>query len=196
MKYTQLKRKHGGFRGYLQHLHDVFRTWATPEEVAGWTRDRFVGLCRRVAEDVRVPPDWLWAVLVTESGYPPRPVGIAGTGWADDPVEWAYRHNTSAYGVTQITGTTFDGLQHEVTARYHQLKSLMDLPHLVIVNHDDLYHPFVGLLAGAVLLRRLIARHGQDPEAVFTAYTGRQKTARLKLEALKKYGGEVTDHAG
>ncbi len=191
MKYAQLKQESGGFRGYLQHLHEVFTSWATLEQMNAWDKELFIRLCQRVAAGVKVPPDWLWAVLVTESGYPPRPVGIAGSGWADDPVEWAYQHNTSAYGVTQMTGTTFDGLQHEVTVKYHQLKGYGGIPHLIIVNHDDLYHPMMGMIAGAVLLRRLIAHHSLDAEAVFTAYTGRQKTAQLKLDALQKYGWEV-----
>ena len=187
MKYRAMKRAYGGFRGYLQHLHDLFQAW--PDRTM-YPVDRLRGDTREIADLLSIPPPWLWAVVVTEAGYPPKPVGIAGTGWADDPVDWAYRHNTSAYGVTQMTGTTFDGLQGEVTSLARGLVGIGPISESP-VDHDMLYIPRLGILAGGVYLRRLIRRHGLDPEAVFTAYTGKPRTARLKIDALRVHGHEV-----
>lgn len=130
----------GGWEKYCQELDRRFVTRkALLDRV--WTTEALQHATVQAAQRVGLTPQGaqvLWGIVRHESGG--KPVGLTGGSAAA-----AIRLNSSAYGLCQVTGATFD-----------------DLADSLPWQHGDLWHPVLSLMTGGVFLRELLQRYPLD----------------------------------
>ena len=164
----------GGWEGYIAELYRRFHQRRTVLNSI-WTVPALQAATRAAAATVGLADDGarvLWAITRHESGA--KPVGIY-----NDDVGDSIAANSSAYGITQVTGGTFD-----------------DLADACPWYHHDLWHPGLALLTAGTLLRRLFDSHQGNLLAVLTAYAGTQDGGQRLLAYVEGHGGELAGLGG
>lgn len=160
----------GGFTKYLEQLDQAFDSRKASLD-AEWSKDQVRAAVVQAAAAVNLPAAAraaLWGIIVHESGG--RPVGI----FAGDPAK-AAAANSTAYGIGQVTLTTF----------------LAAVAKHVDWNHKDIWHPALGAISAAWVLKAKLASSGGNLRAALASYAGSAAGGERLYAYAQKYGSEV-----
>lgn len=129
----------GTFKGYLQFLDNQFKTAKASGLLAKWNMTEFKKAIKWAAQIAGIDPQVMYLIMARESSY--SPVGVHGHSW-----QTALNANSSAYGVTQVVGKTFDSVVFDK----------------VDFDHADLWQPDKAILAGSVVMAENLKAAGGD----------------------------------
>jgi hypothetical protein len=159
----------GGFDAYVRHIHQRWLERKAQLD-AFWTIDLVREAVVRSADVAGLGAQArgaLWGVVRHESGA--RPVGVYGS----DPAA-AIAAESTAYGVGQVTISTFQ-----------------DVKHLVDWNHHDLWHPALGAITAAWVLKAKLKAHGGDLQAALDGYAGSSNGGTELAMWVDRFASEV-----
>jgi hypothetical protein len=159
----------GGFGAYIQFLSDNFEARKTALRSV-WTRDQLLAATKAAAKVAGLNQEAagaLWGIVLHESGGG-KSVGITAGGDVQDAIDL----NSTAYGVGQVTLSTFQAVKGKVDW-----------------NHWDLWHPALGAIVAGWVLNAKLKAAGGDLKTALKKYAGNENTTLIAY--AEKYGGEV-----
>ena len=168
--YKNLWRKFGGFDEYVKFLWKQFDDHR--DEISSWSRNKIDSRIREVAGKYNIPSYVLLGIMHGESNLKPVGIHTQTMGSAGNP-EVAIRKNSSAYGMGQVVGSTYDKIKHDVG-----------------VPHYMLWNPYYGIDAVGALVKLLIKNRCKGEVICYRAmrsYAGTTAGGHRKMAAIAKW---------
>ena len=167
----------GGFAGYVQHLDDVYRSHIG--DLASLTSADIDSAIRYAAQTAGVPYQLLYSILAGECKKDTAGLVRTTCGVFAGSVSSAIKANSTAFGIGQVVGKTFD-----------------DITKYVAFDHDDLWRPDYGALAAALVLKKKLQSAGGDNRKAIELYKGASGPAAETVAWAEKNFGPVETLAG
>jgi len=170
LSYKNLWRKFGGFDEYVKFLWKQFDDHR--DEISSWSRNKIDSRIREVASKYDIPAYVLLGIMHGESNLKPVGIHTQTMGNAGDP-EVAIRKNSSAYGMGQVVGSSYDKIKHSVG-----------------VPHYMLWNPYYGIDAVGALVKLLIKNRCKGETICYRAmrsYAGTTAGGHRKMASIAKW---------
>ena len=170
LSYKNLWRKFGGFDEYVNFLWKQFDDHR--DEISSWSRSKIDSRIREVAKKYDIPAYVLLGIMHGESNL--KPVGIHTQTMSNpgDP-KIAISKNSSAYGMGQVVGSSYDKIKHDVG-----------------VPHYMLWNPYYGIDAVGALVKLLIKNRCKGETICYRAmrsYAGTTAGGHRKMASIAKW---------